>query len=146
MAKLFSMFLVLIALQACLILYTGQDAENTLIWDFVTNMSQWSTLGFVLALVGIAAGIGLIGVVAASVFAFKTDFLIFAPAIAGFITMGIVFSNFAKFLADQLIAILNPTCALPCLPVNFFVALIVGPIALYYVWTVIEWWRGKDYN
>jgi hypothetical protein len=145
MAKLFSMFLVLIALQACLILYTGQDAESTQIWSFITNLNQWNTLDFVLALVGISVGIGLIGVVAASVFAFKTDFLIFAPAIAGFITMGVIFSNFAKFLTDQLIGILSPACPLPCAPVSFIVALIVGPIALYYVWTILDWWRGKDF-
>ena len=28
---------------------------------------------------------------------------------------------------------------------NLAVSLLVGPLAFYYVWTIVEWWRGKDY-
>lgn len=144
MAKLMSMFLVLIAIQVGLILYAGQDAAQTDIWTFIMNMGQWGTLDFVLAILGLT-GIGLIGVTAASAFGFKSDFIVLAVAIPGLISIGLVFSNLAKYLSAELIAIFDPTCALPCLPINFIVGLIVGPIALYYVWTVIDWWRGKDF-
>lgn len=149
MAKLFTMFLILIAIQACLIVYTDQTPINTDIWSFVTDMTRWGTLNFVLAIVGIAAGIGLVGVIAASTFGFKTDFLIFAPAIAGFISMGVIFTNLARVFQDELISRIFTTCDLAspllCAPVNLIIAITLGPIALYYVWTVIEWWRGKDY-
>ena len=149
MAKLMTMFLILIAIQACLIIYTDQTPENTMIWQFVTGMNTWGTLGFILALLGIAAGIGLVGIAAASTFGFKTDFLIFAPAIAGLISMGIVFTNLAKALQDDLISRIFTTCdianPLLCTPVTFIVAITIGPVALFYVWTIIEWWRGKDY-
>ena len=32
-----------------------------------------------------------------------------------------------------------------CPPVTFLLAITLGPIALFYVWTIIEWWRGKDF-
>ena len=143
------MFLILIAIQACLLVYADQTPVNTNIWDFVSNMSRWSTIDFVLALFGIAAGIGLIGVAAGTVFGFKTDFLIFAPAVAGFITMGVVFTNLARVMTDELIGRIFTTCDVnqlsACMPVVLIIAVTIGPVAFYYVWTVIEWWRGKDY-
>lgn len=157
MAKLMTMFFVLIAIQACLILYGGQTEQGTDIWNFITNMERWGSLPFVLALIGIAAGIGLVGIAAASTFGFKTDFLIFAPAVAGFVSLGVVFTNLAAFLKNQLTGLLFhcdpslPAATLAsCLSsqttiVTFIIAITIGPMALYYVWTIIEWWRGKDY-
>ena len=150
MAKLINMFLILIALQACLILYaspmTTTGGGN--LWTFVTNIENWSSLAFILGLIGIAGGIGLLTIAAGTAFGFKTDFLIFAGAIAGFISMGSIFVNLANVLRDDLIArvFVGATCTLEsCPPVTFIVAVTIAPIAFYYVWTVIEWWRGKDY-
>ena len=170
MAKLAVMFFVLIAIQAMLIIYANQDPAGAGlggdIWTFIMNLDRWGSRTFVLALVGIAAGIGLIGIIAANTFGFKTDFLIFAPAVFGFITLGVVFTNLAVFLKKEIIAM-----ALKCDPgltgttivegvvtnnltycldsqaylSNFIVGIIIGPLAFYYVWTIVEWWRGKDY-
>lgn len=146
-AKLMTMFLILIAIQAGLVLYADQTPENTVLWSFIMGTNQWNTLPFVLGVIGIAVGIGLVGVGIG--LGFKTDFLIFAPAIAGFISVGIIFSNLAKALQDDLIARIFTTCDIAnpilCTPVTFIIALTVGPVALFYVWTIIEWWRGKDY-
>jgi hypothetical protein len=142
------MFMVLIAIQACLIIYHDPTPENTPIWAFVNSLNQWNTIGFILGIAAIAAGIGLVGITAASVFGFKTDFLIFAPAMFGFITMGIVFTNLAKVIQSDLIGYIFTTCdinhPINCAPVNLCLVPL-GIVALYYVWTVVEWWRGKDY-
>jgi hypothetical protein len=144
------MFLVLIAIQVCLVLYGDQTAADTVIWTFVTGLQSWGTLPFILALVGIAGGIALVGVYAASAFGFKTDFLIFAPAIAGFVSCGIIFTNLAKVLQSSLLNIFtscdiaNKTWA-TCGQVDTIVAITIGIPAFIYVWTIIEWWRGKDY-
>ena len=152
------MFLILIAIQACLIIYTNQTEQSTVIWTFINGLDGWGTSAFTLTLIGIAAGIGLIGIAAASTFGIKTDFLIFAPAIAGFITVGVVLSNLANFMRSELtsrifycdpaalaLAILEDCEASATSTSTFIVAIIIGPIALYYVWTIIEWWRGKDF-
>ena len=157
MAKLMTMFFVLICIQAVLMLYAGQDAADTQIVEMVFNMQNWGSTAFILSVLGIAAGIGLIGFAAASTFGFKTDFLIFAPAIAGFVSMGVVLTSFAMFIKKELIAY-----ALYCAPdlatatlasclvsqqavANFVIAITIGPLGLYYTWTIVEWWRGKDY-
>lgn len=152
-AKLMTMFLILIALQAVMMMYhnplvDNQTLGNTQIWDFLWNMDNWSSIGFILTLSAIAAAIGLTGITSGSVFGFKTDFLIMAPAIGGLISMGVVFTNLANVVRDELTSRVFTDCiasSLPCTPVLFIVALTIGPIAFYYAWTVIEWWRGKDY-
>jgi hypothetical protein len=146
MAKLMSMFLVLIAIQACLILYAGQTAVPTDIWNYVTNTDYWNSLNFISTLAAIAAGIGLVGIGIASAFGFKTDFLIFAPAVAGFISMGVVFVNLANVMRDEMISRVFIGCDVGnCAPATFILGITIAPLALYYTWTIIEWWRGKDY-
>ena len=144
------MFLVLVAIQACLILYAAPmtTTGGGSIWTFMTNIESWSSLSFLLGLIGIAGGIGLLGIAAGTAFGFKTDFLIFAGAIAGFISMGSIFVNLANVLRDDLISrvFVGAECTLAsCPPVTFIVAITIAPIAFFYAWTVIEWWRGKDY-
>ena len=144
------MFLVLVAIQACLILYAAPmtTTGGGSIWTFMTNIENWSSLTFLLGLIGIAGGIGLLGIAAGTAFGFKTDFLIFAGAIAGFISMGSIFVNLANVLRDDLIArvFVGAGCTLAsCPPVTFIVAVTIAPVAFFYAWTVIEWWRGKDY-
>jgi hypothetical protein len=178
MAKLISFFLVLIALQASMLIYAAPTsmtdhcgnvplaanyvtsdtceaaggtwyAYSNSLWNFVTNLDNWNSLAFILGLVGIAAGIGLIGVTAASIFGFKTDFLIFAGAIGGFISLGgLVFINLGNMIKNELISKIFTDCTpgvLSCTPVVYILAVTLGPFALYYVWTVIEYWRGKDF-
>jgi len=151
MAKLMNMFVVLIAIQICLLMYTKQTPENNVIWLFVTTLSAWGTGGLILGIVGIASGIGLVGVAAASQFGFKTDFLIFAPAIAGFISCGTVLTNLASVMRDDLISSVFPACSIAaplsvaCGPVNIVLAVFPGILALYYVITILSWWRGQDY-
>ena len=161
------MFFVLIALQACLIFYGGHcnnlapgpdgifgtdddicNDEGNNLWEFIMNIDNWNSTYFVLAFFGIAMGIGLIGVSAGAVFGFKTDFLMLAMAIPGIMTMGAIIVNFANVVRDEVIGQIQPTCSgilTGCFGSNFIVAIIVGPFALYYLWTVIEWWRGKDF-
>jgi hypothetical protein len=164
------MFFILIAIQAVLIIYGSQSlagaGDGGSIWSFIMNMDRWGSLTFALAIVGIAAGIGLVGIIAASTFGFKTDFLIFAPAIAGFISLGVVFTNLAMFLKSQLISMafmcdphmtgtvvisgvvtpmLTYCMSSQATVANFIIGIIIGPLAFYYVWTILEYWRGKDF-
>lgn len=149
MAKLMNMFLILIAIQACLLIYGNQSPENTPLWVFINSISSWGTLGFITAIVGIAAGLWIAGIAVGSLFGFKTDFIIFAPAIAGLIGLGIVFSNLGKVIYDELVARIFVGCDISavggCAPATFIVALTVGTLALFYVWTVVDWWRGRDF-
>lgn len=149
MAKLVTMFLILIALQAALILYSDQSPQQTDIWTFIWNVQNWSSMGFFVTLAAIASAVALAGITG-NALGIRLDILIFAPAVAGLIALGIVFTNFANAIRDELIARIFTSCGVSeaaivgCTPATFLVAIIIGPIAFYYAWTIIEWWRGKD--
>ena len=149
MAKLATMFFLLIAIQACLLIYHNPTAEATTIWDFIVGMDQWNSMWFIVTLIGITALVGGIGIAATSLLGVKTDFLIFACAIPGFISMGLIFMNLARVVENELRGrIFYDSCTagpLGCPPVTLAVGLTIGLIAFYYVWTIIEWWRAKDY-
>jgi len=144
-ANLGTFFILLIAMQACLFLYQGQEQTaiaNNSLWDFVWNTQNWANTEWALAFVGIAGTLGLIEI-ASSAFGFKTDFIIFSVAILGFISMGVVFVNFWNVIGSDFASLFgcdSPTCT----PVNWIRAVFLGPIAFYYVWTVVNWWRRAD--
>ena len=152
------MFLILVALQACLILYAspsidGTPVHQTDLWLFMVSLDMWSSIGFIVTLGSIAAAITFVGISSGGTFRFLTDVILFSPVIIGLIGLGVVFTNLANLVADELTTRLFPECmsdafiasGFSCNPVIFLVAITIGPIAFFYVWTVIEWWRGKDY-
>jgi len=138
------MFMILIAIQAALIAYANQTPQDTSLWNFVTTPQNWNNTNFILGLVGIAGTIALAGIIAGTIFGFRTDFIIFAGAIAGLISIGSTFVGLYNVLHDELVSRIFIGCGTSCTPVNWILAITLGPIAFYYVWTVIEWWRGKD--
>jgi hypothetical protein len=147
MAKLITLFFVLIAIQACLILYADQSMENTELWLFMINTDQWTTLDIYGTIGLIVSAVVISGITAGSggMFSFRSDNIIWAAAIAGIIAMGVVFINLAGVIRDELISRIFTGCNLNCAPVTFILAVTIAPVAFYYFWTVIEWWRGKDY-
>ena len=149
MAKLFNMFVLLVAIQAVLLIYGNVDAaSDNVLWTFVNNIWDWGATDFLLAFFGIAGSVGLVGIAASGIFGFKTDFLIMATAIGGFLSIGAVFAQLATFIRADLVGHFFPLCATSpatgCGPINLFIALLVGVPALYFCWTVIEWWKNKD--
>jgi hypothetical protein len=143
------MFLILIALQACMLLYANSSPNITDLWLFVWNMDNWSSLGFIITLTAIALALGGQGFFSGSSFRFITDFIVMGPALAGLIGMGVVFTNLANLIRSELIGRIFTDCdvshVIPCTPVLFIIAITIGPLAFFYTWTVVEWWRGKDF-
>lgn len=152
MAKLFTMFLILIAIQGALLMYHSTTPQNTTIWNFIMNTDKWNTQDFMMIFGGIAAMVALIGISAGGTFRFVSDFLTLGVMVTGLISIGVVFTNLANVLRSELVSRFFPSCiglngytVATCTPVNLIVGLAIGPWMLYYAWTVIEWWRGKDY-
>jgi hypothetical protein len=150
------MFFILIALQAGLLIFYDQTlapgespGNDTELWRFLWTMDNWSSAGFILTIGAITAALLLSGISAGTSFRFITDFVVMGPAILGLISIGVVFTNFANMIRDELISRIFTECLdlapIACDPANFLIAITIGPIAFYYVWTVCEWWRGKDY-
>lgn len=147
MAKLANMFIILIAIQAVLILVYGSTPNDSSLWTFVTNPSNWGSSEWIMTFIGIAGTMGVVGLVAGSVFGFKTDFLVLSAVVGGFLSVGVVFTNLTSAIGSDLANLFK--CSgdiswISCAPATWIIAITVGPLAFYYVWTVIEWWRGKD--
>jgi len=143
MAKLFTMFIILIALQASMLIYHTSEAAPTSIWQFVVNPTMWAGTDWIIAFAGVATLLGAIGIVGGTVFGIKTDTVIFAPLVFGLMTMGAIFVKLYDLIQSELVARVFGG-GLGLVPSMFISGIIVGPWALYYVWSVIEWWRGKD--
>lgn len=116
--------------------------------------TSWSSATFILAIAGIvgsvalAVGLGLSGVG----IGVKTDTIIFATFIPGLVAIGSTFLNLYNQIYSELTArffggatVCNQWALGTCGPATFIAGLLVGPIAFFYIWTIIEWWRGKDY-
>lgn len=142
MAKLFNMFLVLLAIQFALLFFVAPTDQNNVLWSFVNNTSYWSNNSLIGWLVGISTTLAVIGIAASAFTSFKTDTLIFATAISSLMSIGAVFAQLYSVLLKDLSGWICE--AESCTPASILTSILIGPLALYYVWTVIEWWRGKD--
>lgn len=147
MAKLITMIFILLAIQAALIIFVAPSEEATpnTFWEFIMNVDNWNSTTFIIGFALVASMIGIVGIAAGNVFGFKTDFLILAVITPGLLTCGAIIINFWIQVHQELVSRVFTDCSLSsCSPATFLTGLIVGPIALYYVWTVIDWWRGRD--
>lgn len=153
MAKLFTLFLVLIAIQAAILIYGGGDnaesnpQQNTL-WSFVTRMDLWESSNLITVFGTIALALVAGGITSGSYFTQKLDFPIMAAVVGGLLSIGAVFSQLADIFRSELMARVFTACTgtswTACPSANFIVAMVIGPLAFYYAWTVVEWWRAKD--
>ena len=185
MARLLTMFMVLIALQAVLVLYTAGTAspgnscsihtlggssecgshsgcswdagtstctgtESNSLWTFLIQTDKWNSTFFIILMVGMSLTILIPALfIGGATFRFITDFMVFAPAVGFLIAIGVVFMNLAAFIRSEILARILPTwCMTPggglCPTGVYILAVFVAPFAFYYMWTVIEWWRGRD--
>lgn len=153
MAKLETMLILMIVVQAVMILTVGQEVTTidpitnettTSLWQFATNTENWNSYQFITGFLGIASIIG-VGVAIGAALGFITDFIIFAVAVAGLISMGgVFFMNLAQVLRDNLTTLFQCVDPGSCEPVSWIIGVVVGPLFVLYVWTVISWWRGRD--
>jgi hypothetical protein len=144
MAKLLTMFIVLIVIQFCLIIYANQQAESTQLWEFVTGFNNWDKTSLYVAIGTLAGTLLLAGIASGGSFRFVTDFIVAAPAIAMLMSFGVVFINLEALLRKEIIARFFVGCSPNCPPAILLTGIMLGWLALYYLWSVLEWWRGKD--
>ena len=148
MDKLFTMILLVIGIEFCLVLYSTTNVEHTTAWDFVTAIDQWNSTHFFLIFGGIALALTLGGISAGSSFKMVTDFTSLATVIVGIMSMGVIFISLANAIRSNLCSTFFNSCgpvvggvAQGMAGANLFTAILVGPIALYFCWCVFNWWR-----
>jgi hypothetical protein len=151
MAKLVVMLIFLIAVALALVIYIGPDAtnyplRNNVLFLFITNSTGWSSTQILTDLIGVAATVGLAGIIAGSVFGFKTDFLLLSTMVGGLLLIGSILISLNVVFTSQMASIFGCTDLTTCDPANWVTWIVIAPIAFLYVWTVLEWWRTPSGN
>ena len=146
----------LIVLQAVLTLFEGMTPANTSLWQVATNPQNWNNLTFILVITGISLGVLGTGAFLGAVFGLKTDFMVFSSMVPGFLSLFVPIMNFAMVIGKYMA---NIFCSSPIfsggvpIPANwnwvicpgaFWMVIITGGImGVYYIFTVLDWWRGR---
>jgi hypothetical protein len=189
MAKLQTMILIVVLIQAALVIYgtapggcpdgyevttdnrccadynsateewencLDDEVDTTPLWQLFINPTgiNWRSGKFILIFIGLAVALGF-ATISATPFigGSRTDTQIFAPAVLGLIGMGyVVFVNLYSFLQRELVGgfFYEPgACEITkgvveCNVVSIILLMAMMPVVFIYIWTVVEWWRGKD--
>jgi len=148
MGRLLSLMIFLVALQAILILFEGTTPNATAIWTMARDPFSWYSATIIAEIVAIAVGLGAAAIMLGNAIGIKTDFMIFAVLISSLMTFGAIISDFAGVIGKDLSGIF---CAgtlatdwASCPAAVWLVTITVGMLGLYYVFTVLEWWKNSD--
>jgi hypothetical protein len=151
MGKLTTLMLFLVALQITLVVFDSADAAYTGLWTFVTGPTNWSSSEFILAWLGVSAALAAIGIIVGNVIGIKTDFMVLSSMLPGLISLGMPpIANLANLVGREIAAlacgyaIIYDTTWLGCPTAVYTAAITAGAIAAYFVFTLIDWWRGRD--
>ena len=154
-ANLATFFVLLIAIQACLFLYQGQDVPTVFgnnLWDLAWNWQSWGNTAFILGFVGIAGTITAVGAFAGTALGFKTNTMIFSVAVLGFLQIGAVFVSLGRVIRSDFGTLFGCARVLPgviaptCDPVTWIIMVLVAPVMVYYIMAVVGWWTVGNQN
>ena len=148
MGRLMSLMIFLVALQAILILFEGMSPAATAIWTAATNPFDWASLVLIIEIAGISLTLWGAALMIGSVLGIKTDFMIFAALISSLLTFGVVISDFAgvigKYISGIFCAGVLASDWASCPAAVWLVTITIGILGIYYIFSVLEWWRGSD--
>jgi len=159
MGRFISLVIFLVALQAILILFEGQTPANTTLWQIATQPQNWNSLTFIASIAAISLGIAAAGAFVGTIVGLKTDFMVFSAMIPGLISLCVPIINLAMVIGKYASNIFCSTAifdagGLPlsadtivwssCPAAVWIVVITGGILGVYYIFTVIDWWRSRD--
>ena len=150
--KLANMIMILLILQMSIIVFYGVVEEpdyeltafgsnDTVVWDFILNPSDWSTTDLLSKLWALTA-IG--GVIAIGIYLVtKSDTSLFFPVFTLLLGVGAIpIASLYLVITDELHFF--GCTAMPCTPAIITWALTGGILAIFYVLSVLEWWSARS--
>ena len=144
MAKLMNLFMIMIAIELSMMLYASTTPSYNPLWQVLVSPS-WNSLLILVTAGSIAVGLGWgAAVVMGSVFGLKTDFMVFAVMIPGIFTWGTLIYDFRKLLYAEFAPKFMCKAGALCIPADVIAILTGGILALWFIFGVIDWWRGRD--
>lgn len=133
MGKMIYLLVTVIAVQFVLIFTGASEIPGSSLWDIFINPAEWNKLSLLslmqdsMLIIGAGALIG--GLI------IKNDLMVFSGLSGVLFTFGISLYNLWQQIAKE------PSFGGAGETIASF---IVGPLVFLYIFTVIEWWRGRD--
>lgn len=140
MGKLIYLVLAVIVVHvALLIAFSTDNTNDSSLWAlFLDPTASWDTNQLTILLLAAITAVSIGSIIAGTLF-FKSDFMVLA-GIAG------VLFSFGKGLLGAWTAIYANvyTYAQDSRVASLIASFMVSPIIFLYVFTIFEWWRGRD--
>ena len=148
--KLSTIILILIVIQASIIMYDqvysddyeipSYGSSKTIIWNFVTDPSDWSGTELLLYFASLTAVSGLIGVGVYLVT--KSDTALFFGVFTFLLGAGAVPITSLYNVFERNVGFFGCS-SIPCTPAILAWALTGGLLAILYILAVLEWWSNR---
>jgi len=132
----YALILVLV-IEVVMYLVPGQVVGNTSLTTFLLNPSAWVNSDYMRWLNLSLAAIGAGGIIAGT-FVNKFDWVFRAGLITTFLSFGLVITRLWQYLYSKVTPLIGSEHA------TYVVALIVGPIIIFYFMTLIDFISAKD--
>ena len=139
MGKMIYLLMAVIVTQIALLVVFNVPIPGSTLWDLFFNpYASWSNLSLTSLIADTISGIAIGGIIIGT-FIFKSDFLVLAGFAGVLFTFGIGLANAWQQLNSQFLAYTAATTV-----ANMGASLVVGTLAIFYIFVVIEFWRGRD--
>lgn len=137
--KIATLFLIVIAIQVSLLMFDMSYQEDTALFGFVKNPTNWSNTLFITLFGLAAAGITLAGAFVGSMIFGKTDIMLFAGMVATLIGFAIPITSLWQLISGE-VGLFGGNIA----AAQFTATILTAPLLLLAIFTIVNWWRGNS--
>jgi hypothetical protein len=136
MGKLVHLIMSIIAVQLVLFLFFDVGFPLASVWQLFLDPTSWSTLSFSTMFSNVFSTLSVGAFVGGMIF--NSEILVFAGLAGTLYTFGQQLSNLWQQIAGN--AFFGGVTAAG----GFIASILCGALIVLYIFTVIEWWRGRD--
>lgn len=131
--KISTLFIIILVIQLSFIIFDARTVEDTPIFGFIKNPTNWSSSLLITIIAGIAALAAISGTWVGGLIIGKTDVVIFGGFVAVMILWMTPIASFWNLLYEE-VGLFGDA--------NWIVASILTlPLCVYAIFTTLNWWR-----
>jgi hypothetical protein len=136
MGKMVYLVMTVIAVQLTLYLVFDVGFPLASLWLLFLNPQNWDSLSLTAMITDAFTVVGVSAIIVGTLF-WRNEFLVFAGLAA-------VFYSFGKQLVNLWQQIAGQSFFGDAASSSLVASIIVGAIIFLYIFTIFEWWRGRD--
>lgn len=136
--KISTVFLIVIAIQFSVMMYGSSVQQNTALFGFIQNPTDWSNTTFITMFGLVAIGIAGVVFVGAMIFG-KTDTMIFASTTMILVGFAIPITSLWQLIYEE-----RGMFGGSAVASGYVASLLVAPLIILAIFSIINWWRGNS--